>query len=63
MYRKRPNLLLGFHGCDLSVSEQIRSDIDEKGFSDYKQFDSARGIFTEGGPIFEGVDITISWLR
>jgi hypothetical protein len=39
------------------IDEQIKSDIKSKGYSDYKHFDSARGIFTEGGPIFEGAGI------
>lgn len=39
------------------ISEQIKLDIEKKGFSGYKHFDSARGIFTEGGPIFEGAGI------
>jgi hypothetical protein len=39
------------------ISEQIKSDIKTKGFSEYRHFDTARGIFTEGGPIFEGAGI------
>lgn len=39
------------------ISEQIQSDIKENSFSEYRHFDSARGIFTEGGPIFEGAGI------
>jgi hypothetical protein len=33
------------------------ADIKEKGFSDHKIFDSTRGMFTEGGPAFEGAGI------
>ena len=39
------------------ISEQIKSDSKQKGFSEYRHFDTARGIFTEGGPIFEGAGI------
>ncbi len=39
------------------IGEQIMTDIKEKGFSEYKHFDSVRGIFTEGGPIFKGAGI------
>ncbi len=36
---------------------QIRHDMKQKGFSQTKVFDSTRGIFTEGGPAFEGSEI------
>lgn len=39
------------------IHEQIQSDISSKGFSEYKLFDSVRGLFTEGGPAFEGAGI------
>lgn len=39
------------------IDEKIKEDITSKGFSDLKRFDSARGIFTEGGPAFEGAGI------
>jgi hypothetical protein len=39
------------------ISEARDNEISEKGFSDYKIFDSARGIFTEGGPAFPGAGI------
>ncbi len=39
------------------IAEQIEADNKEKGFSEYRYFDSVRGIFTEGGPIFEGAGI------
>ncbi len=39
------------------IDEQITSDISKKGFSEYKHFDTVRGIFTEGGPAFEGAGI------
>lgn len=39
------------------ISEQIKSDVETTGFSDYRCFDTARGIFTEGGPVFEGAGI------
>src|SRR5882762_1485801 len=34
-----------------------RNDIVSKGFSKNKIFDSTRGVFTEGGPVFEGAGI------
>jgi hypothetical protein len=39
------------------ISEKINSEISKKGFSDYEHFDTVRGIFTEGGPAFEGAGI------
>ncbi len=39
------------------IEEAIKIDIATKGFSDLKQFDTTRGLFTEGGPAFEGAGI------
>lgn len=39
------------------ISENINAEISKKGFSDYEHFDTVRGIFTEGGPAFEGAGI------
>lgn len=39
------------------IAEKIASDIDSTGSSDLKHFDTTRGIFTEGGPAFEGAGI------
>lgn len=39
------------------LEEQIKEDIKNKGFSKIKKFDSVRGVFTEGGPIYEGAGI------
>ena len=39
------------------IEEQIQSDITLKGYSEYKRFDTVRGIFTEGGPVFDGAGI------
>ena len=39
------------------ISEQIISDFANKGFSEFRYFDTVRGIFTEGGPAFEGAGI------
>ena len=36
------------------IFDQVRKDVQEKGFSDYKIFDTTRGVFTEGGPAFPG---------
>jgi hypothetical protein len=32
-------------------------EIKEKGYSELSRFDTARGVFTEGGPAFEGAGI------
>ncbi|MFS4457294.1 hypothetical protein [Maribacter sp. 2304DJ31-5] len=39
------------------ISEKIEKDVRENGFSTFKNFDSVRGVFTEGGPAFEGAGI------
>jgi hypothetical protein len=39
------------------IDEQIKADISKKKYSIYKPFDTVRGIFTEGGPAFEGAGI------
>ena len=39
------------------IDEKINEDMNAKGFSDLKMFDTVRGIFTEGGPAFEGAGI------
>ena len=39
------------------IDTQIKADFEEKGFSSYKKFDSTRGVFTEGGPAFDGAGI------
>lgn len=39
------------------IEEQINSDIITKGYSELKRFDTVRGIFTEGGPAFDGAGI------
>ncbi|HWK04737.1 MAG TPA: hypothetical protein VNS58_13950 [Puia sp.] len=36
---------------------QVKNDIAMKGYSNYKTFDSTRGVFTEGGPAFEGAGL------
>ena len=36
------------------IGEAIKQDNKSKGYSDYKTFDSARGLFTEGEPAFAG---------
>ena len=36
---------------------QSKNDILAKGFSKNKVFDSVRGVFTEGGPVFDGAGI------
>ena len=40
-----------------NIEEQRRTDIKTNGFSTYKVFDSARGLFAEGGPAFPGAGI------
>ncbi len=39
------------------IDEKINSDLLKKGFSELIHFDTVRGIFTEGGPAFEGAGI------
>lgn len=39
------------------IQRQVKEDTDTKGFSEYKIFDSVRGVFTEGGPAFTGAGI------
>jgi hypothetical protein len=40
-----------------SILKQIIDDEQDKGYSDYKTFDSARGVFTEGSAIYPGAGI------
>lgn len=42
-----------------AIRTQILADQKEKGFSTFKRFDSARGVFTEGGPAFTGAGIQL----
>ncbi len=39
------------------IEEKINNNVSGKGFSDLKPFDTVRGIFTEGGPAFDGAGI------
>ena len=39
------------------ISEEIEKDLKTKGFSEYKVFDTTRGLFTEGGAAFPGAGI------
>jgi hypothetical protein len=39
------------------IDEQIKSDVSSKGYSELRYFDTVRGLFTEGGPVFEGAGI------
>ena len=36
------------------ILSKTQADMKDKGFSDFKIFDSTRGAFIEGGPAFEG---------
>jgi len=36
------------------IREQIRADLASKGYTEYKIFDSVRGMFPEGEPAYEG---------
>jgi len=40
-----------------AILEQIVQEKETQGFSELKLFDSARGVFTEGGPAFPGAGI------
>jgi len=42
-----------------TIEKQIKEDISMRGFSAYKKFDSSRGVFTEGGPAFDGAGIQL----
>ncbi|NDP22972.1 MAG: hypothetical protein GZ091_18115 [Paludibacter sp.] len=42
-----------------TIEAQIKKDIAENGFSTFKKFDSMRGVFTEGGPAFDGAEIQL----
>jgi hypothetical protein len=39
------------------ISKELQLDIEKKGFTKRKTFDSTRGAFIEGGPIYEGAGI------
>jgi len=39
------------------IDEAQKADVQDKGYSDIRRFDTVRGIFTEGGPAFEGAGI------
>ncbi len=39
------------------IEDGIKDDENTKGFSKIKRFDTTRGIFTEGGPAYEGAGI------
>ncbi|HEV2483401.1 MAG TPA: hypothetical protein VGS79_27240 [Puia sp.] len=39
------------------ITEQVQQDIETKGYSNYKIFDTTRGVFTEGGPAFQGAGL------
>lgn len=39
------------------MGEKIKEDISLKKYSELKHFDSTRGVFTEGGPAFDGAGI------
>ncbi len=39
------------------IYEEIENDVMSNGFSKLEHFDTVRGIFTEGGPAFEGAGI------
>jgi hypothetical protein len=39
------------------IETQIEEDLLEKGSSTFRKFDSTRGVFTEGGPAFDGAGI------
>jgi len=39
------------------IEDQIREDKVKYGFSSLRPFDTTRGVFTEGGPVFPGAGI------
>ena len=40
------------------IEKEYKKDIASKGYSDLKIFDSTRGVFMEGGAVFEGAGIS-----
>jgi hypothetical protein len=43
--------------CHTTMDEEIRIQIESKGISEIKSFDTVRGVFTEGGAAFPGAAI------
>lgn len=41
------------------ISEKIDADTKANRFSEYQHFDTVRGVFTEGGPAFDGAGIQL----
>ena len=41
----------------IRILERRQADVSEKGFTGEKLFDSTRGVFTEGGPAFDGAGL------
>ena len=39
------------------IEDHIHQDLSNNGFSKFRHFDTVRGVFTEGGPAFEGAGI------
>lgn len=39
------------------ISAQMKTDVNRKGFTELKKFDSMRGVFMEGDRIYEGAEI------
>jgi len=39
------------------ILDQVKTDMAKKSYSQYKIFDSTRGVFIEGGPAFEGAGL------
>jgi hypothetical protein len=40
-----------------NILDQVKNERAEQGYSEYKIFDSTRGVFIEGGPVFEGAGL------
>ena len=41
------------------IDEAIKQDLSTKSYSELRQFDTVRGVFTEGGPAFDGAGIQL----
>lgn len=41
------------------IEEKMNQDMAKNGFSHLTPFDTVRGVFTEGGPAFEGAGIQL----
>lgn len=48
LYANRPNLTIGFHGCDQSIEMMHKVNRE----ANNRAYDSVRGVFWEGKPLY-----------